>query len=114
MPTVIEVKWESYPMSMGGKVTDLDVFLVLEDVNEGEFTCQICNRGLKAQKTLVIENRMNGKVRRQGAYCVKCGFRLMQDKIDKKEGGPELLALLERLTVGATISDSEVYVISEK
>lgn len=114
MAAVMEVKWESYPMNVGGQMADLDVYMVLEDVAAGEFVCRGCDRGLRAQKTVVLEGRMNGKVRRQGAYCVKCGHRLLQDKVEKKEGGPELMALLERLAVGAALSDEEVFLVIEK
>lgn len=100
-------------MSYPGGVRDLETVLVLDDVVQNEFPCYSCRRSLKPQKTLVHVDRMAGKERRTGAYCVKCAYQVMVDKVDNKEGGKDVLDMVRVLAVGASLQDGEIYVIPD-
>lgn len=106
-----EIYWSSLPLEFPGGGRTLETVLVLDDVAMNEFVCYVCRRSMKAQKTLVHVDRMGGKERRTGAYCVKCAYRVMREHLEKREGGKEFMGLLECLAVGAALSDEEVYVV---
>lgn len=91
----------------------METILVLDEVLEREFVCFICQRSMKAQKTLLKLDRIAGKERRSGAYCVKCAYSTMGEKVKDLSGGPEMAEAIKSLATAAALVDGEVYVIPD-
>jgi len=109
----LEVIWSTFPMNYPGGVRELETILVLDEVLEREFVCFICQRSMKAQKTLLKLDRIAGKERRSGAYCVKCAYSTMGEKVKDLSGGPEMAEAIKSLATAAALVDGEVYVIPD-
>jgi hypothetical protein len=100
-------------MNYPGGVRELETILVLDEVLEREFVCFICQRSMKAQKTLLKLDRIAGKERRSGAYCVKCAYSTMGEKVKDLSGGPEMAEAIKSLATVAALVDGDVYVIPD-
>lgn len=100
-------------MNYPGGVRELETILVLGEALEREFVCLLCQRSMKAQKTLLKLDRIAGKERRSGAYCVKCAYRSMGEKVKDLAGGPEMVEAIKGLATAAELVDGEVFVIPD-
>jgi hypothetical protein len=113
MSNRIEVSWSTFPLSYPGGVRELESVMAISDVGDGEFVCRLCQRSMKAQRTLVQIDKIAGKERRAGAYCLKCAYVSMADKLRERAGGEPVAEAIRQAATASAIVDGELYVVIE-